>query len=121
MIRTLFFVDLVAALYSACSSDSANSDGGAGTGNTSCPDLSGEWTIASHCEMSLIDMTVPVTQNGCKLSFAAPFDGFTGSVAENGAITVSGPQSCQGAATKDAILMLCTQDSPDECLVELKR
>ena len=120
MSRTLFFVGLLAALCSGCSSDAPSNGGSAGTGNTSCLDLHGQWTIANHCRKEFIDTTVEITQQGCTLSFAEPFDGYSGNVTEDGKLTVSGQQSCNGAALEDAILMLCGAD-PDPCLVELQR
>jgi hypothetical protein len=122
MIRTLFFVGLITTLCGACSSDASDNDGGAGSGNTGCPDLSGSWNIANHCHDDLIGMTLEVTQNACKLSFAEPFTGFSGSVTADGKITVSGQQSCSGNATESGILMLCTDmNSTADCLVELQR
>ena len=109
----------------ACgSSDASNPGGSAGGGNSggasnaSCPDVSGEWTLTDHCEAAYIGMTLNVTENACVLSFAAPFDAFSGSVTSGGKITLSGPQSCTGTATATSVSMNCT---PDPCPVKLSR
>ena len=126
MIRSLLVMSVMALVSAACggSSDSPNPGGNAGSGNAggadngSCPDLSGEWTLTEHCESSFVGMTLKVTENACVLSFAAPFDAFSGSVTAAGKITLSGPQSCTGTATATSVSMNCT---PDPCPVKLAR
>jgi hypothetical protein len=59
-----------------------------------------------------------VTQTDCTLSFAAPFDGFTGTVTSDGMLSLSGPQSCTGTVTASSISMVCT---PGTCDVKLAR
>jgi hypothetical protein len=121
MIRTLFLVGLLGALCGACSSSDApaGTEGGAGSpGNGSCPALSGAWDITQHCESSFIGMTLQITQKDCALSCAPPFDQFVGNVTADGKITMSGPQSCTGTATENAVSMNCT---PDPCPVKLVR
>jgi len=106
------------------SSDSSNTGGGAGSGNVggassgSCPDVSGSWTLTDHCESSFIGMSLMVTQRDCALSFASPFDAFSGTVTTDGKITLSGPQDCTGTATTTSVSMNCT---PDPCPVKLSR
>jgi len=125
MIRSLLVMSVL-ALVSGCggSSDSPNAGGNAGSGNAggagndSCPDVSGEWTLTEHCESSFIGMTLNVTENACALTFAAPFDAFSGSVTPGGKITLNGPQSCSGTATSTSVSMNCT---PDPCPVKLAR
>jgi hypothetical protein len=80
--------------------------------------VSRTWKITAHCDASLVGMTLDVTQKDCGLSFAAPFDQFMGSVTTDGKITLSGPQSCTGSASADAISMSCT---PGACNVTLVR
>jgi hypothetical protein len=63
-------------------------------------------------------MSLMVTETNCALSFAPPFDGFSGSVTSAGKITLSGPQSCTGSATESAVTMTCT---PGTCVVKLAR
>jgi len=137
MIRSSLIAGVLVALCSACSSSSdATPPGGssgaagasdeaaggsasaAGTGNSSCPDVSGAWEVTAHCEPSIIGMTLQVTQNACALSFAVPFDEFIGNVTAGGMITLSGPQSCTGTASASAIAMSCT---PTPCPVKLAR
>ena len=125
MIRSLFVIGAMALGFSACggSSDSANPEGNAGAnaggaGNASCPDVSGKWTLTEHCDLSFIGMTLNVTENACVLSFASPFDAFSGSVSKEGKITLSGPQNCTGTATATSVSMNCT---PDPCPVKLAR
>jgi hypothetical protein len=120
MIRAIF---ALCALCAACSSSSEPSQTASGgdsgsAGGSSCPDLSGAWDVTAHCEASLIGMTLQVTDNACALSFAAPFDSFSGSVSADGKITLSGPQECSGTATANAISMNCT---PGTCIVKLSR
>ena len=110
-------------LCAACSGSSDASpsqpEGNAGdTGSGSCPDLSGAWDVTAHCDPSLIGKSLLVTQNSCSLSFAAPFDAFSGSVTADGTITLSGPQSCTGTASTSAVSMNCT---PGTCVVKLSR
>jgi len=52
------------------------------------------------------------------VSFASPFDAFSGSVTSDGKITLSGPQGCSGTATATSVSMNCT---PDPCPVKLTR
>jgi hypothetical protein len=97
----------------ACSSSSSPSNGGSGG---SCPSVAGTWKITAHCDPSLVGQNAVVTQNGCALTFGAPFSGFTGTVTSDNAITVSGPQSCSGTVAASAISMTCT---PGTCTVTL--
>ena len=108
MIRTPLFIALLCGA-GGCSSSSTNAG---------CPDLSGNWVIAAHCATSLIGEPVKVTANGCALSFGAPFDGFKGNVSADGAVTVTGAQSCSGVASASEIGMVCT---PQSCMVKLSR
>jgi hypothetical protein len=98
----------------ACSSSSNESspDGGA------CPDVSGTWTVTAHCDSSLVGQKAVVTQNGCSLSFASPFDGFTGTLTTDGKLTLSGPQSCTGTVSATTLPLMCT---PGTCIVTLSR
>lgn len=93
------------------STDEKQSDG-------SCPSVAGSWTVTKHCESSLVGMSASVTQQSCALTFAAPFNGFTGQVSADGGVTLSGPQSCSGTFANDAIDLTCT---PGTCLVTLSR
>jgi hypothetical protein len=111
---TLFLVALLCLL--ACSSSLSSSSGG--DSGSMCPNVAGTWNITEHCDPSLVGQRVVVTQTGCSLSFAAPFNGFTGTLASDGKIIVSGPQSCTGAATASSISMSCT---PGTCKVALAR
>jgi hypothetical protein len=104
-------------LFLACgsSSSAASNDGGAAS---SCPNAGGSWTITAHCVSSFIGQSVAVTQTDCSLSFAAPFNGFKGTVASDGKVVLTGPQSCTGMATATSISMTCT---PGTCQVTLAR
>jgi hypothetical protein len=101
-------------LVLSCSSGSSSSSGDGGT----CPDVSGAWKITAHCDSSLVGQSVMVTENACSLSFAAPFNGFMGSVTTDGKISLTGPQSCSGTASPTSIMMTCT---PGTCVVTLGR
>ena len=125
MLKSLCLLLLLAT--SACGSDSGSASpadsggsggGGGASSNPTCPDVSGAWQITQHCDASLIGMTLSVTQQGCALTFAAPFDSFMGSVTSDGNISLSGPQTCTGTATADSVRMVC---SPGACNVTLAR
>lgn len=96
----------------ACSSDSDSSSGAA------CPQVYGTWKVTKHCDASLVGMDSVVTQSGCSLTFGVPFSGFTGTVAADGKVTISGPQSCTGTASQGAMALSCT---PGTCEVALSR
>ncbi len=103
----------------ACGSDGSSGAANGGTsGSQSCPDLSGAWKIAKHCDTSLVGTTLTVMEKDCALTMAAPFDSFMGNVTSAGAITLSGPQSCTGTATETTVNMSCT---PAPCEVVLGR
>jgi hypothetical protein len=73
--------------------------------------------VTAHCDASLIGQKAVVTQTGCSLSFAAPFNGFTGTVT-GATLTLNGPQSCTGTVMANSISMMCT---PGTCDVTLSR
>lgn len=83
-----------------------------------CPDVTGTWTVTKHCDASLVGASAVVSQHGCALSFAAPFDAFSGSVAADDTVTLNGPQSCTGKAATASISLSCT---PGTCDVTLTR
>src|SRR6478735_10887274 len=147
MIRSLFVIGVMSLVCGACgdSSDAPNPGGSAGSGNaggasnsgnaggasnsgnagsannSSCPDVSGDWTLTDHCEASFIGMTLTVTEKDCALSFASPFDAFSGSVTTDGKIMLTGPQDCSGTATSTSVSMNCTSSTPGPCPVKLAR
>ena len=114
--------DLFAALLLLTACSSSSSDGSptasGGTIGVGCTDVSGAWQVTAHCDASLIGMSLTVTETNCSLSFAAPFNGFSGNVTDAGKVTLSGAQSCTGDASATAISMTCT---PGTCLVTLAR
>jgi hypothetical protein len=107
---------------SACSSTSSDTaqDASNGTSSGGCVTLDGTWTVTMHCDTSLVGLHVVVSQSGCLLTFAAPFDGFTGNVTTANVVTLSGPQSCTGPVGPSAqsLSLSCT---PGTCLVTLTR
>jgi hypothetical protein len=113
MIRTLF----CSLLIGACSSSSSGSPD-AGAAGAACPNVAGTWTITAHCDATLIGQPAVVTQSACSLTFAAPFNGFTGTVANDGALTLSGPQTCSGTASSTDLTLNCT---PGTCVVKLSK
>jgi hypothetical protein len=80
--------------------------------------VAGTWKITAHCDPALVGLDATVMQTGCAISFAAPFDGFTGTLTSDGKVSLSGPQSCSGTVTASAISMSCT---PGTCPVTLAR
>lgn len=113
MIRILF----CSLLICACSSSSSGSSD-AGATSAACPNVAGTWTITEHCDTTLVGQTAVVAQTGCSLSFAAPFNGFTGTVASDGALTLGGPQTCSGTASSSDLTLNCT---PGTCVVKLSK
>lgn len=108
MTRVPFLAVLLAC---SCGSDPSGTNG-------TCPDISGTWTVTQHCDATLVGASAVVTQTNCSLSFASPFNGFTGSVGADGTITLSGPQSCTGNRSGNSISLSCT---PGTCAVTLTR
>jgi hypothetical protein len=80
--------------------------------------VSGTWTVTAHCDSSLVGQKAVVTQTGCALSFAAPFNGFMGTLTSDGKITLTGAQACTGTVKASTITMTCT---PGTCDVTLSR
>ena len=120
MPRIVTLVLSLSLLVAACGSDddatssSSSSSGGA----ASCPNVAGTWKVTAHCEASLVGMSAVVTQNGCALGFAAPFNGFSGTVTADSKVSLSGPQTCNGTVSASAMSMTCT---PGTCAVTLSR
>jgi hypothetical protein len=109
-------------LLCACGSSSSGggSAGSGGAASGACPTLAGTWTITAHCVSSFVGQTVTVSQSACALTFAAPFNGYTGTVASDGKLNVMGPtaggtQECTGSATTTTIDLSC----PGPCAVTL--
>jgi hypothetical protein len=105
---------LLFACGSSSSDDSAPS--------SACPNLAATWTITAHCVSSFVGQTVTVTQSSCALTFAAPFDGYSGTVSSDGSLNVTGPtatgtQDCTGTATASSLDLSC----PGPCHVTLTR
>jgi len=121
MTRKLCLLLLALSSIPGCGSSSSESpDGSGGTNAGTCPNLTGTWKVTMHCEASLVGMSAALTQTGCSLGFAAPFDGFTGSVNADGEVTLSGPQSCTGnvSSSSSLISLACT---PGTCAVTLSK
>lgn len=120
MFRRLF---AAALLLAGCGSgDGSPAPAGAGGESDGkdggCPDVSGQWTVAKHCDASLVGLDLTVSETDCALTFAAPFNRFMGSVDAARNITLSGPQDCTGAVSATTITMVCT---PGTCDVSLER
>ena len=107
--RWLAFLFLV-----ACSSDSSGGSSSGATG--ACPNVAGSWKVTKHCDSSLVGQPATVTQKDCALSFAPPFDGFTGSIDKDGKVTLGGPQQCTGTGSANGFVLTCT---PGTCAVEI--
>ena len=85
-----------------------------------CPDMSGVWNIVEHCEPSVQGGTVTLTQSGCNIVYAAPFAGWTGTIAESGAMTGVGPggsMNCTGTLSGGTVTLTCNP----ACNVKLQR
>lgn len=119
MIRSLC-VAFIPFFFCACSSSSSEPSSPSAAGETSaaCPSVAGTWNIAEHCDLSLVGKSAVVMESDCSLSFAAPFAGFTGTVASDGKLTLSGPQTCSGMASSSTIDLRCT---PGTCTVKLNK
>jgi hypothetical protein len=56
-----------------------------------CPDVSGAYEITKHsCNPATIGHTMTLSQSECKLTQFAPWTGWTGTVAKDGAMTWTG-------------------------------
>jgi hypothetical protein len=118
LVAFLVFAPLLSLLFWGCSSSSSSSVPSSDAGAPACPSVAGTWKVATHCDASLVGQSAVITQTGCALTFAPPFDKFTGTVASDGKLTLSGPQSCVGTAGANSISMSCT---PGTCSVTLTR
>ncbi|MFO0669006.1 MAG: hypothetical protein U0235_05155 [Polyangiaceae bacterium] len=122
--RALALASVVVVFVIGCSSGGSGTldsvDAAATNTGTSggCPDTTGTWKVTKHCDASLVGSNAVITQKDCKLSFAAPFNGFTGTIDSAGKVTLSGPQSCTGNVQGSGITMACT---PGTCAVELAK
>lgn len=116
IMRASVFAVLSVLLF-ACGSSSSDDTSGSSTA-AACADVSGTWTVSKHCDASLVGMKAVITEKDCALTFAAPFDGFSGTVTKDGKISLSGPQSCTGTTGSSAIDLACT---PGTCAVTLSR
>lgn len=95
---------------------------GAADAGPACLELSGTWTIASHCGAALVGTQVTVTQVGCSVTTAGSFPGFTGDVMHDGSFDLHGTASgmdvaCTGTATAQLLTEMCTGN----CAVTLTR
>ena len=98
------------------------SGGSGGTSGGSCPSADGTWTVASHCESSLVGTTITISQNGC--SFTDQDFGFTGTIGADGSFTSTGTPpggdmlTCTGTVSGSTMSQTCT---PGDCAVTLTR
>lgn len=102
--------------------DTTHDGGVTHDGASACPTLAGSWTIANHCSAALVGMEVVVMQSGCALTTGGTFAGFTGTVAQDGSLTIAGTVSgtnvmCTGSATAQHWQQSCT----GSCAVTLSR
>lgn len=109
---------LLSSVALGCGDDDSKTD----DGDTACLGIDGSWTIASHCQTSVVGTTATVHQTGCSVSSVDPWTGWSGSMTSDGAITMSGPagtaqMTCTGTATASAITMTCNPT----CEVKLTR
>jgi hypothetical protein len=110
----------------ACGDDTASSGtqatAGSGAKVAACLDLSGTWSVASHCSTALVGMQIAVSQTACTFTTGFPFPGFTGHVQADGRIDLSGSASgmdvtCTGMTTGKQLTESCTGN----CNVTLTR
>jgi hypothetical protein len=86
----------------------------AGCGSESCPSVAGTWKIVGHCEASMVNRTVAVSQSGCAITYADPFPGWTGTISAAGTVTVTGPgtpptqMTCNGTVMGVGWTLACT-------------
>lgn len=68
-----------------CGDDDTPQNGG------DCPNVSGAYKITKHsCNPATVGTTLTISQIGCQLTQFAPWTGWTGTVAKDGAMTWSG-------------------------------
>jgi hypothetical protein len=109
----------------ACSDDPQSPAVYSGAGApaaAACLDVSGTWTIASHCGSALVGMPIMVTQSACMFTTSGAFPGFTGTLQPDGSFTLAGNASgtsvsCTGTATDHTLTQTCTGN----CNVTLTR
>jgi polyisoprenoid-binding protein YceI len=113
--NTVLFALALAAIGcgSNDSKDAGTSTGDAASYANGCIDLAGTWTIANHCNSSLVGTQVGVTQSTCTVTTSGAFPGLTGEVESDGSFDISGTISgvniaCTGNATAQKITESCT-------------
>jgi polyisoprenoid-binding protein YceI len=90
--------------------------------DSDCPDLGGTWTVDQHCQATFVGQTFGATMDGCSFTCTGAFEGFSGTVTEDGSITLSGTIGtstihCTGNASTSKITLACDQ----ECAVVMSK
>ena len=91
------------ALAGACSDDDDA---------PACPNVSGLWEIAQHCQPSAVGSRLEVQQNGCSITTNGIDTEFRGTVAASGEVSVQGTSlgltlQCSGTATPAHVTLNC--------------
>lgn len=87
-----------------------------------CPDISGDWEVTSHCNDDFVGAVVAFEQDGCEVESGGSFEGFSGTVSDNGDLNIGGEGggsdviTCEGVATSGQITIECS----DGCNVILQ-
>lgn len=110
---------MVMLVFAVSCDDDGGDGGGGGTGQ--CPDLSGTWLIADHCEEGAQGQTMTLSQDGCTVTEVD--SGWSGPVTSEGEVIWynpgdEGPDRCDGTLSGKTISLDCI---PGDCHVELTR
>jgi hypothetical protein len=86
-----------------------------------CPRVAGVWVIIEHCQPSAVGGTLEVQQNECSVVTNGTATEFSGTVGQNGQVTVQGSTlgiaiQCSGTATSQRVTLNC-----GTCQVTLER
>jgi hypothetical protein len=105
-----------------CGDDDDNDGNSAGTADCAY-DLEGEWLIVSHCQDSQVGDMYHWEQDGCNITYADNYPGWTSTISEDGTVTSTGPAgendlTCVGELDGDSIELSCT---PGGCEVRIER
>lgn len=79
---------------------------------TGCPNIARNWTVADHCDPTLVGSGVTVTQNGCaytveEWAFSGTIAG-DGSLSSNGVLPGGAQLACTGKGTATEMTLTCS-------------
>jgi len=96
---------------------------GGGSSAGDCPDVSGTWEIAQHCQSSFVGASATVSQTGCSYEVSSVGYSCSGTVSADASVTQTcsveegNTVSCSGQVTEGTMILVCT----GECSVVLQQ